>query len=123
MSKKTDFERRDRLSELLKGILAETLNRLDDPSLELLSISEVEVDNNLNRAKVYVTSLEINQWRETGVIEALEKNMNSFMHDLADKARLRQLPELSFHIDEKMRASAKVDEILRELDFIQKDKP
>ena len=46
-----------RLGELLREVLAEELERIDDPRLELVSITNVEVDAELNRAIVSFDSL------------------------------------------------------------------
>ena len=44
-----------RLGELLREIVAEELERIDDQRLELVSITSVEVDADLNRAIVSTT--------------------------------------------------------------------
>ena len=46
-----------RLGELLREVVAEELERVDDPRLELVSITTVDVDADLNRAIVYFDSL------------------------------------------------------------------
>ncbi len=48
------YERTDRLNELLVRILAEEVERLDDDRLGLITITGVETDRDLSRARVFV---------------------------------------------------------------------
>ena len=58
-SSKRDYERGDRVGELIRRILAEEIEGLDDDRLHLLSFTGVEVDNELNVAKVYWSCFEV----------------------------------------------------------------
>ena len=44
------YPRSARLSETLREIIAEELVRIDDERLELVTITNIDVDNELNRA-------------------------------------------------------------------------
>ena len=46
-----------RLNETLREIIAEELVRIDDERLEFVTITKIDVDNELNRAIVYFDSL------------------------------------------------------------------
>ncbi|SVA41865.1 uncharacterized protein METZ01_LOCUS94719, partial [marine metagenome] len=48
------YERTERLNELLVRILAEEVERLDDDRLGLITITGVETDRDLSRARVFV---------------------------------------------------------------------
>lgn len=51
------YDRTDRLRSLLLEILAEQLSIIEDPKLEFVYFSGVDVDRDLNRALVYFSSL------------------------------------------------------------------
>ncbi len=112
----SDYERKARLSELFKEILADTLRLLDEPDLQFVAVTNVEVDNSLNRARVYVTSLDLDPKKEQLILKALQKNVNVFCQAISTQCRIRQMPRLLFYIDEGPKASAKIDEILKNLD-------
>ena len=57
-----------RLNELLREVVGEELMRIDDERLELVSVTAIDVDNDLNRAIVYFDSLA----GEAGDAEVLE---------------------------------------------------
>ena len=44
---KRDYQRSDRLNELLREVIAQELEKLDDSDLGLVSVSSVQVDNEL----------------------------------------------------------------------------
>lgn len=114
MSRKS-YERKDRLSELIREILSETLRKLDNPELEYVAITTVEVDNNLNRANILINPLQENA-NEKKILSALEKNIPEFLKSLG-QARFKQMPELVFLIDGGIKATRKIEEILKELDI------
>ncbi|MGH9271714.1 MAG: hypothetical protein ACRDZ2_10625, partial [Ilumatobacteraceae bacterium] len=51
------YPRSARISETLREVIAEELVRIDDERLEFVTITTVDVDNELNRAFVYFDSL------------------------------------------------------------------
>lgn len=115
MSRNTSYERKERLAELIREILSETLRSLDDAALEYVGITRVEVDNNLNHATVFINALQENGG-EQKILAAFKKNMPEFVKALG-QARLKQLPELTFCMDEGIKATQKIEEILKELDI------
>ncbi len=113
----SDYERKARLSELFKEILADTLRLLDEPNLEFVTITGVEVDNSLSRAQIHITCLDFSPEQEKLALDALEKNANVFRKAISTQSRIRQMPKLVFSMDEGLKASAKIDEILKNLDI------
>ena len=58
-NQKRDYQRSDRLNELLREVLAQELDRISDTELGLVSITSVQVDNELTKAKVYLSLIHI----------------------------------------------------------------
>lgn len=59
MANRRGYDRTDRLRSLLLEILAEQLESVEDPALEFVFFSAVQVDKDLNRAQVYFSSLDL----------------------------------------------------------------
>ncbi len=107
-----DYPRTARLNELLREILASELERVDDDRLGLVSISGVDVDSELTRAKVYLSSLE----GDLGdTMAALEHHRGQLRKAIGEQARVRRVPELEFVADPAIASGGRVEEIIAEL--------
>src|SRR5262245_51807900 len=108
------YARTARLNELLREILGEELERLDDERLEFVTISGVEVDPGLEHAVVYFSAL-AGEEGDDEVLAAFDEARRSLQGAVARQARIRSTPKLLFRADPGIRAGARVDEILRDL--------
>ena len=113
------YPRTARLNELLREILAEELERIDDERLGFFTVTAVEVDPGLEHAKVH--------WSDLGasdevVLEVLEEHRVRLQQAVNRQTHMRRTPVLSFHADEVAREATRIEEILRELD-IPDDEP
>lgn len=111
---KRHYPRTARLNALLQEIAAETLERVDDDRLELVTVTGVEVDSDLNRAVVYVSAFTEPEADPT-LLAALDDHRLTVQRAIGNEARIRKTPEVVFEIDPAVRAGARVEEILREL--------
>jgi len=100
-----------RVGELIRRIVAEELEQLDDDRLALASITGVVVDRDLFRAVVYFTTLDIEDDPE--VIKALEEHSKRLRREVGAQTRLRRAPELQFRPDETLRAAERIEDLLR----------
>lgn len=116
MSRNTSYQRNERLSELIREIIAETLRALDNSTLEFVAVTKVIVDNNLNHAQILITTLQENNL-EKKILRELQKNKPAFMKALSTQTRFKQLPELTFEIDEGLKTSRTIEGILKDLDL------
>lgn len=108
------YTRTARVNELLREILGEAVERIDDDRLDLVTISGVEVDPGLEHAVVYYSSLEGDEGDE-GIQSALEHHRRDLQAQIGAQARLRQTPRLTFRPDHGIREGARIEEILRQL--------
>ena len=119
-----DFDRTERIGSELKRALVEVLrDEVRDPRLADLTIQEVRVVRDLSHAKVFFTCLPVVDPSAGGVGEddhgtaqtqLLNGRLAGFLrHALAQRVRLRTMPELHFVYDESvgagMRLSALID--------------
>ena len=111
-----EYQRSARLNELLREIIAEELERVDDDQLDWVSVVSVEVDNELTKARVYLSSLEEN---EDEIIKVLSEYRGQFRKVIGRSARIRRVPDLVFMIDPSIRSGNRIEEILSELDIAE----
>jgi ribosome-binding factor A len=98
------------VNELLREILAEELERIDDRRLGLATVTGVTVDGDLRHAKVWLSSL------DEASAEALAEHRWRLQAAVGRQARLRRTPELTFSADPGVAAGTRVDDILRNLE-------
>ncbi len=103
------YGRVQRVRGVLLEVVGETLERLrdQDPRLELLTVTDVEVKPDLRTATVYFASL------PPGARDALEGARIELQNAIARQMRLKRTPQLSFALDEAFAQAQAIDEILR----------
>jgi ribosome-binding factor A len=106
------YPRSARLSETLREVLAEELVRIDDERLEFVTITSIEVDNELNRAVVFFDSLS-GESGDEAIIEVLEQHRRRMQSSINRQIRAKKTPVLDFRPDDVIRAAERIDEILR----------
>lgn len=112
---KRQYPRTARLNTLLQQIVAEYLERIDDEQLELLTVTGVEVDADLNKAVVWISTL-ADESHDTEILELLgERYRKPLQAEIARSARLRKTPEVSFAFDPAIRTGARIEHILSSL--------
>ena len=107
------YPRSARVGETLREIIAEELVRIDDERLEFVTVTGVDVDNELNRAHVYFDSLAGEDGDET-IIEALGDHRARLQSSIARQIRAKKTPILHFQPDVALRSAERIDDILRE---------
>ena len=113
-----EYQRSARLNELLREIIAEELERVDDDRLDWVSVVSVEVHNELTKARVYLSSREEN---EDEIIKVLSEYRGQFRKVIGRSARIRRVPDLVFMIDPSIRSGNRIEEILSELDIAESE--
>lgn len=107
--------RANRVAEQMKKELGDILNRkIKDPRVGFVTITDVEVTNDLQIAKVYVTVLgEETEIEET--LQGLSKASGFIRSEIGKRIRLRKVPEISFEFDKAHEHGTHIDSILRKL--------
>jgi ribosome-binding factor A len=106
-----------RVAQLMKREIAGILAReLRDPRLaNMVSVTDVEVTQDLSFARVYVSVLEGGMDRQHA-LEALGSAAGYVRRLLAPRLGLREVPEVRFLLDTSIERGARVEEILRKLE-------
>ncbi len=111
---KRDYPRSARLGELLREILGEELREIDDSRLDLVTITAVDVDNDLSRAIVFIDTLEGGE-SDVLAIEALEEFRGRMKVAIGRQAYVRKVPDLQFRPDPGVRQGEHIEAVLREM--------
>jgi ribosome-binding factor A len=107
------YERSARVGGTLREIIAEELVRIDDERLTFVTVTGIEVDNELNRAHVYFDSL-AGADADDDIIEALSDHRVRLQGSIARQIRAKKTPILDFRPDVAVRSAERIDEVLRE---------
>ncbi|HAQ42879.1 MAG TPA: 30S ribosome-binding factor RbfA [Acidimicrobiaceae bacterium] len=108
-----NYERTDRVSGLVKEIVAGELERIDDSRLFLVSITGVDVDRELANATVWFY---ISDEEDLEVVaDALEQHRQRAQQALARQSRMRRTPTIHFAPDTSIHDASRIESILDEL--------
>lgn len=108
-----DYPRTARLNELIREILASELDRIDDEDLGWVSISGVDVDNELTKAKVFVSALHADA--ASAAVDILQNYRGRFRKVIGQQAQLRKVPDIVFTVDPAISSGGRVEQILADL--------
>lgn len=107
------YPRSARVSETLREIIAEELVRIDDERLTFVTVTGIEVDDELNRAHVFFDSL-AGEDGDDEILEALAEHRIRLQSAIAKQIRAKKTPILDFRPDVAIRSAERIDHILRE---------
>ena len=106
------YPRTARINEVVREVLAEELERMSDPRLEMVTVTGVDVARDLRHAKVYYAAL----GRHDDAIEAALRKASPHLRGvLGRQVRLKYLPELEFRLDPAIEQGQRVEEIIRSI--------
>jgi ribosome-binding factor A len=106
------FNRSDRVSaELRREIALLVHGAVREHALPSVSVSDVEVNRDLDVATVYVTALLGEQAAEG--VKALNELAREFRYQLSRTMKLRRVPELRFRYDDSVDKGERIESLLR----------
>jgi len=93
------YPREARLNQSLRQVIAEELVALDDEHLDLVTITSIDVDPEMNRAIVFFDSLR-GEDADVEILEALARHRVRLQSSVARQIRSKKTPILEFRPDE-----------------------
>jgi ribosome-binding factor A len=114
MSGPRSYPRAERVRAAIKEVLAAEVERLRDPGLGFVTITDVTMTPDLRNAKAYYTVLGEAVEREA-TKDALERATKHLRATVAHEVRLRYAPTLEFVADPVPDRTARLDSIIAEL--------
>ena len=109
MRERRRYPRTARVNELLREVIADELERLDDDRLALVTVTGVTADPDLRHATVWFASL------GDVAAAALTEHRVGLQGAIARQVRLKRTPELAFKADPAVASGTRVEEIIRNL--------
>ena len=108
--------RLNRIDEEMKKELANILREIKDPRVQaMVSVTDVDVTNDLKYAKIYLSIFGTNKTEEAETLEALNKAKGFIRHQLSRTLNLRNTPELRLIEDTTIDYGMHIDSLLREV--------
>ena len=105
-----------RVGELIRRIIAESMEQLDDDRLSMVSVTGVDVDRDLHRAVVWFTSLGDTEEGDAAIAGVFEEHASGLRRTVGDQTRLRRTPELVFRPDAALRSAERIERLLDGMD-------
>ena len=102
-----------RVGALIRCIVAEALERIDDPRLEFVSVTGVSMNRDLGRAVVWFTTLDDDDSQE--VLAAFEEHSSRLRRSIAKESKLRKTPELLFQADVAIRTAERLEKMFDDI--------
>ncbi|EIZ4608976.1 30S ribosome-binding factor RbfA [Staphylococcus pseudintermedius] len=105
----------ERVGEQMKKELMDIINnKLKDPRVGFLTITDVQPTNDLSLAKVYLTVLGSDKEREN-TFKGLEKAKGFIKSEIGQRMRLRIVPDLQFEYDESIEYGNHIERLIQDL--------
>ena len=106
--------RQQRLNQLIREEIANLLHHeTADPRLaSLITVTEVDVASDFQRAKVFVSVL-ADEEEATETLKRLRRAAGFFRRELAERLNLRHTPQLDFQLDTSIARGSRVLGLLR----------
>jgi ribosome-binding factor A len=115
--------RPERVADLVHRILADVVReRVRDPRVGFVTLTEVRVTPDLRRARVYVSKLGDGEQRADSV-DALNHAAAFLRREVAHRAGLKRVPDLEFVEDRALETGMSVEGLLDELHGERDDGP
>ncbi|SHE12106.1 ribosome-binding factor A [Chlamydia abortus] len=114
--------RTGRVGEQIKKELSQIIqNEFKDPRIGFVTITGVDVTNDLSQAKVYLSVLGSDEEKEE-TLKALNRGMGFLRSELSKRIRLRVTPELIFKFDTSIDYGTRIEKLLGQINE-EKSKP
>jgi ribosome-binding factor A len=108
--------RPERVGEEIRQELSLILAReVHDPGIGFVTLTRVKVSPDLQQVRVYYTQLGDEKAR-AATVRALERATPFMRHQIAQRIRLRRVPEIRFTFDQTVAHQSRIEEILLDLE-------
>ena len=105
--------RQKRVADRIQMVIADLfLRRIRDPRLTLITVTDVNVDSELEFANVWVCAPKHDEEYRLDVMKALSNAGSFIRREVAARVQLRRTPQLVFHWDFAPDHAARIDELI-----------
>lgn len=101
-----------RVAEQIKKELSHIIQtELKDPGIGFMTVTGVDVTNDLSQAKVFISVLGNEEQKETS-LKSLARGKGFIRSELGKRIRLRHVPELLFQFDTSIEYGSRIEKLL-----------
>lgn len=95
------------------------MRRVKDPRIGFLTVTDVEMSEDLKLAKIYISVFKADERELT--LEILNSAKGLIRSELAKRIRVKFIPSLDFRIDKSVEHGDKIDRLLKEIKGKEED--
>ena len=107
--------RSNRVAEQMKKELGEIIGqKVKDPRIGFVTVTDVEVTGDLQQANVYISVLG-NDSQKEDTLKGLTKAKGFIRSEIGQRIRLRITPEIEFEFDESVAYGNRIEALLKEV--------
>ena len=108
-------KRVNRVSEQMKKELGDIiLQKVKDPRIGFVTVTDVEVTGDLQNATIYISVLG-NESEKEATLKGLEKAKGFIRTEIGKRIRLRVIPEIEFAFDESIAYGNRIETLLTQV--------
>lgn len=106
--------KKERIESIIQRQVAKTITtELNDPALKFVSVTDVELTNDMSFATIFVSFLE-DKDKAKG-LEVLEKSKGLLRTVVSKSITTRRTPEILIKLDESSEHGSRIDQILNKI--------
>jgi len=106
----------ERVCELVKQQVSETIQRLSLTHCGFLTVTDAKISPDLHEGRIYVSVIGTAEQQQRA-LEQLQRHHSHIQHELARRVVLKYTPRLSFHLDETESHAQHIESLLNELNL------
>jgi ribosome-binding factor A len=108
------YKRSQRVGDLLREEIADIiLNKLKDPRIGFVTVTGVDVTDDLKMAYIYISVFKEEEKKST--LDILNSAKSFIRSQLAGRLRMRAVPSIDFRLDSSIEYGSKIDKLLDEV--------
>jgi ribosome-binding factor A len=107
------YKRSQRVSDLLRKEIADfIMYKLKDPRIGFITVTGVDVTDDIKIARIYVSILKDEERKTT--IEILNSAKSFIRSELSKRLRMKFIPSIEFRLDTSIEYGNKIERLLKE---------
>ena len=106
--------RQKRVADRLQQEVSTLLLEMKDPRLDLVTVTRVNIDRELEYANIFVSTVG-DDARRKEVLQALDHAKGYIRREIGQRVQLRRAPEVIFHWDPSPEKAEQISQLLDEL--------
>ncbi len=108
------FLRQKRVADRLQQEISQLLQEMKDPRLDLITVTQVNIDRELEYANIFVSTVG-DEARRKEVMQVLSHAQGFVRREVGKRVQLRRAPEIIFHWDPSPEKAEHIAHLLDEI--------